>query len=178
MKKIDILVIFFYISLFQVISCSRSRESLEKESNILKLLLLSLIFILGCNGIGGPSVIPYENFKNQAESFFYIKVSECGRAYSVNSPDSQSSRSDDGYLLGLLSGAAGKASEILSYAGPSYVTKKDANFCFKAILAVPCGQNISEFLASYSATYVLHCSPKKACITSHQNFLEGDFCSR
>ncbi|TGK83933.1 hypothetical protein EHQ31_04320 [Leptospira montravelensis] len=141
-------------------------------------LLTVFIFYFHCNGIGGPSVIPYENFKNQAESFFYIKVSECGRAYSVNSPDTQSSRSDDGYLLGLLSGAAGKASEILSYAGPIYVTKKDANFCYKAILAVPCGQNISEFLAAYSATYIVHCSPEKACMTSHQNGMQGNFCIR
>lgn len=126
-------------------------------------------------------MIPKENFKNQAESFFYLKVSECGRTYSVsrlNDSVSQSSQSDDGFLLGLLSGAAGKSSEILSFAGPSYVTKKDANFCYKAILAIPCGKNLSEFLAAYSATYIQNCSPENACMTSHQNFLEGDFCNR
>ncbi|WP_039927597.1 hypothetical protein [Leptospira vanthielii] len=150
---------------------------------VLKFFFLPIIsiFILECNGIGGPNVVPYENFKNQAESFFYLKLAECGRAYSVsrsNDPVTQSSRSDDGFLLGILVGASGKSSEILSFAGPNYVTKKDANFCYKSLLSVPCGQNLSEFTTAYSATYVQHCSPKSACITSHQNILQGNFCDR
>lgn len=141
-----------------------------------------ILFLLSnCNGIGGPSVIPYENFKNQAENYFYLKVIECGRIYSdgrSNDNASQSSRSDDNFLLGILSGVASKSSEILSVAGPSYVTIKDANYCYKSILAVPCGQNYSEFLAAYTLSYSFNCSPEKACITSHQNTFQGNFCNR
>ncbi|MCW7492382.1 hypothetical protein ND861_06920 [Leptospira sp. 2 VSF19] len=146
----------------------------------MKKFIFSLVFVFGCNGIGGPSVLPYENFKSQAESYFYLKAIECGRIYATNSAntlETEKSANDQG-LLGILVSGAAKSSEILSFSGPSFVRKDDAGFCFRSILAVPCGNQYSDFLVSHSVAYAMHCSPKKACMTSHQNFLQGDFCNR